>query len=98
MFKDYDIFENTFLEILNLHAPFKKKFLRANHAPYKTKALTKAIMKRSELKSKYFKNQTVYDFELYKKQKNYCSKPYKKERKRYYNNMSLTNQNDNRRF
>ena len=25
--KDYDIFENTFLEILNVHAPAKKRFL-----------------------------------------------------------------------
>ena len=55
-------------------------------------------MKRSELKSKYFKNQTVHDFKMYKKQKNYCSKLYKKERKRYYNNMNLTNLNDNRHF
>ena len=30
--------------------------------------------------------------------KNYCSKLYKKERKRYYNNMNLTNLNDNRCF
>ena len=96
--KDCDLFGNTFLEILNLHAPVKKKFLRANHAPYMTKALRKAIMKRSELKSKYFKNQTVHDFKMYKKQKNYCSKLYKKERKRYYNNMNLTNLHDNKRF
>ena len=45
-----------------------------------TKALRKTIMKRSELKSKHFKNQTALDFELYKKQKSYCSKLYKKER------------------
>ena len=45
-------------------------------------------MKRSELKSKYFKNQTAHHFELYKKQKNY---KYEKERNRYYNNMNLTN-------
>ena len=75
--KDYDLFENTFLEILNLHAPVKKKFLRANHAPYMTKALRKAIMKKSELKSKILK----HDFELYKKQKNYCGKLYKKRKK-----------------
>ena len=37
-------------------------------------------MKRSELKSKYFKNQTVHDFKMYNKLKNYCSKFYKKER------------------
>ena len=35
---------------------------------------------------------------MYKKQKNYCSKLYKKERKRYYNNMNLTNLHDNKRF
>ena len=40
----------------------------------------------------------MHDYELYKKQKNYCSKLYKKKRKRYYNNMNLTNRNDNRSF
>ena len=34
-----------------------------------TKALRKTIMKRFEIKSKYFKNQIAHDFELYKKQK-----------------------------
>ena len=96
--KDYDLFENTFLEILNLHASVKKKSLKANHAPFMTRALRKAIVKRSKLKSKYFKNQTVYNFKMYKKQKNYCSKLHKKERKRYYNNMNLANLNDNRCF
>ena len=48
-----------------------------------TKTLRKVIIKNSELKSKYLKNQTKNDFELYKIQQNYCSKLYKKERKRY---------------
>ena len=86
------------MELLDEHAPIKKKFLSANNAPYMTKALRKAIMKQSELKSKYFKNQSTDDFKLYKKHKNYCSKLYKKERKRYYNSMNLTNLNDNRHF
>ena len=34
-----------------------------------TKALRKAIMRRSELKSKYFKNKTAHDFETYQKHK-----------------------------
>ena len=34
------------------------KTLRANHAPYMTKRLKKAIMKRLELKSKHLKIQT----------------------------------------
>ena len=33
--------------------PFRKKFLKASYDPYMTKRPRKAIMKRSELKSKY---------------------------------------------
>ena len=44
--------------ILNIHAPQKKKLLRANHVAHMTKALRKAIMKKSELESKYVKNMT----------------------------------------
>ena len=35
------------LDVLNRHAPIKKKVIRTNHAPYVTKALRKAIMERS---------------------------------------------------
>ena len=52
---DYTSFEENFLGVLNKHAPSKKKVLRANHAPYVTKALMKAIMKRSYLEKLYFK-------------------------------------------
>ena len=45
----YETFEEEFLEVLNNHAPLKKKFIRVNHAPYFTKSLRKAIMKRSQL-------------------------------------------------
>ena len=44
-----------------------------------TKALRKAIMKRSELESKYVKNKTNENLKAYKKQRNFCSKLYKKE-------------------
>ena len=46
---NYESFETTFLEVLNKHAPLRKKVLRANHAPYITKTLRKAIMHRSQL-------------------------------------------------
>ena len=50
------------MDVLKESAPFKKKFLRANQAPYVTKELRIAIMKRSELKSKYLKVQTQKSF------------------------------------
>ena len=43
--------KRVFVDIINEHDSFKKKFLRANYAPHMTNRLRKAIMKRSELKS-----------------------------------------------
>ena len=53
--------------MLNKHAPLKKKLLRANHAPYITKTLRKAIMRRFQLETKYPKNKTQTDLKQYKK-------------------------------
>ena len=84
---DYSDFENIFLRTLELHAPFKKKVLRANHAEYMTKQLRKAIMRRSALENKFRKYKTEEHNKAYRKQKNYCSRLYKKERMKYYNNL-----------
>ena len=63
----YETFEKEFLKVLNKHAPLKKKFIRANHVPYMTKNLCKAIMKRSQLENKYVSNSTVENRNKYKK-------------------------------
>ena len=65
--------------MLDRHVPIKKKLIRANHAPFMTKALRKAIMRRSELRNKYLKKKTPESLRSYKKQKNFCSKFYKKK-------------------
>ena len=54
-----------FLALLNIHAPIKRKLLRANHVPYMRKALRKAIMKRSELETKYAKNESSVNSKSY---------------------------------
>ena len=46
-----------------------KKVVRANHAPYITKTLRKAIMKRSYLEKVYFKKKTPDSFKKFKKTK-----------------------------
>ena len=95
---NYDGFEKEFLKVLNNHAPLKKKFIRANHVPYMTKALHKAIMKRSQLESKYYRDSTVENGNKYEKQKSFCSKLYKKEKKKFYSNLDIKNVTDNRLF
>ena len=57
------------MEILNKHAPKKKKLVRAKQAPNMTKALCKSIMKRSELETKYFKLKTNDTLKVYKNRK-----------------------------
>ena len=77
----YKDFELTFLEVLNTHAPLKKKVIRANHVPYMSKILRKAIMRRSALENKYRKNSSDENLKKYKKHKSYCSRLYKKRGK-----------------
>ena len=65
---NYQKFDKTFIEILNKYAPGKKKLVRANKAPYMTKVLRKASMRRSELENKYLKLKTNDTLKDYKKQ------------------------------
>ena len=76
----------------------KTKTVRANQAPYITKSLRKAIMTRSALKSRLYRNFTSYNNMMYRKQKNYCSRLYKKERKSFYEKLDVKNINDNKKF
>lgn len=96
--RDYSTFENVFLTVLNKHAPTKKKTFRANHKPYMTKTLRKAIMRRSALENKYFKSRTAVTKKCYQKQKNYTNKLLKKEKRDYFKNLNVNNFTDNKKI
>ena len=96
--ENYEKFEQIFLNVLDKHAPSKKKILRANHKPYMTKVLRKAIMRRSALENKYYKSKSVEAKMLYKKQKNYTIKLMKIEKRKYFSNLKVNNFTDNRKF
>ena len=95
---DYDTFKAIFMEVLNLHAPMKKKYIRGNNAPFMNKTLSHAFMHRSKLKNKMNKNPTETNKKLYNKQRNFCVSLLRREKKKYYNNLDLTIFNDNRKF
>ena len=59
-----------------------------------TKNLRKAIMKPSQLENKYISNSTVENMNKYKNHKNFCSKLYKKERKKFYSQLDIKNITD----
>ena len=76
----------------------KKKVVPANEVPYMTKALRKAIATRSRLEHRVHKTRTKESINAFKKQKNYCSKLYKKERKKFYANLDPKNVIDGKIF
>ena len=94
----YAMFEELLLKVVYKHAPVNKKFVRANNAKYISKPLRKAFMKRSYLEKVNFKKQTTQSMERYKKQKNYCSRLYKKERKNFLNSLNTSFVNYNKLF
>ena len=95
---NYTKLKKFVLEVYNWHAPVKKRLVRANEVPYMTKHIRKAIAKRSMLENKYHKNKSVDSLRAYKKQKNFCSRLFKKERKRYYTNLDPKNVTDSKTF
>ena len=95
---DYDTFEKIFLETLDTHAPRKTKLIRANHKPYVTKEMRKAIMDRSRLQNKFFKYGTVESHLAFKRQRNFCNRLYKREKKNFYSNLNLSDITDNKKF
>ena len=96
--ENYNQYDEIFLKILNRNAPTKQRLVRANEVPYMTKTLRKAISNRSRLENRYYKDKSSESLRVFKRQKNYCSKLYKKERKRYYLSLDVKNLTDNQKF
>ena len=72
--------------------------MQSNQVPQVTKNQRKAIKKRSQLKTKYFKTNTAESLRSYENQENICSKLYEKKRKKYYNNLRLNKVKDSKAF
>ena len=94
----YELFQSTFIELLDKHAPLKKKIIRANNTPFMNRTLSKAIMTRSRLRNRFLKDPSKENEAKYKKQRNFCANLTKKVKKEYYNNLDLNLVLDNKKF
>ena len=74
--ENHELITNVFSNIVEKHAPLKKKFLRGNQAPLMTKEFRKAIYNRSRLRNKkFYKIPSEENEKSYKKQRNKCHNP-----------------------
>ena len=99
---EYSNFQNIFIQVLNNHAPAKKKIVRFINSPFMTKTLRKAIMHRSRLKYIYIyiyirKRNDKY-WGKYKKQRNFCVDLLRKTKTEYFKNLNVKDLSDNRKF
>ena len=57
----FESFKNIVDKILEKHVPMKKRFVRANQAPFVNKKISKEIMKRSRLRNKFLHSKSDID-------------------------------------
>ena len=90
--------QTNIVNIFNNHAPLKKRYVRANQAPFMNKKLSKEIMTRSRLRDKFLKTKTGENRKAYNKQRNYCISLSRREKESFFNNLDTKKIVDNKRF
>ena len=94
----FESFKNIVDKILEKHAPMKKRFVRANQAPFVNKKISKEIMKRSRLRNKFLHSKSDIDRKAYNKQRNICVTLIRQEKKNFYSNLNMRDVTDNEMF
>ena len=89
--ENYYFLTNTFINIVNNHAPLKKKFIRGHQAPFMTRNLRQEIYTRKRLRNRVCKNPTKENKKLCKKERNKCVALRRKCIKEYFHNISNNN-------
>ena len=69
--------------ILQKHAPLRKRYVRANQAPFKDKSVNKHIMKRTRLRNKFLDTKSDIDRKAYNTQRNLCIILIRQAKKRF---------------
>ena len=84
---DLRTFKETVFNIFNKYTPIKIKYVRANEAPFMTKELHKAIMKRSRLRNKFLKDRTENNQKNFKLRR--TKDLLRTTKKLYYSNLDI---------
>ena len=77
----FGTFKSTVDNILQKHAPIKKRYVRSNQASFINSKIHKEVMRRTRLKNKFIDSKTGADGIANNKQRNYCVSLYEKKKK-----------------
>ena len=95
---EFDLFKAALNEAIQRHAPTKRRYVRANQAPFINKTINEEIMKRSRLRNKFLNTKSDIDRKAYNMQRNLCVSLIKREKKNFFNNISTCDIADNKTF
>ena len=90
---DYGQFLQVFDNVLDKHAPLKKRLARGNQKPFMNETLRKAIMHRSKLLNAFNGTKKLQDLKKYRKHRNYYVKLKNKAKKQYFSKLGPCNMN-----
>ena len=95
---EFDRLKTALDEAIQRHAPIKKRYVRANQAPFINKKINKEIMKRSRLRNKFLNTKKDIDRKAYNKQRNLCVSLVRSEKKNFFSNINTSDITDNKTF
>ena len=95
---EFDRFKTALDKAIQRHAPIKKRYVRANQAPFINKKINKEIMKRSRLRNKFLNTKSDIDRKAYNKQRNLCVSLIRSEKKNFFSNINTSDITDNKTF
>ena len=97
LLNDPDCFYKVCAEVLNRHAPQKKKYVRGNNKPFMKKTFSQTILQRTKLRNKFLKDPIEHNKISYTKQRNWCVSLLRKEKKKYFANLNEKDIIDNKK-
>ena len=84
--------------ILQKHAPLRKRYVRANQVPFIDKNINKHIMKRSRLRNKFLNTKSDIDRKAYNTQRNLCVSLISQAKKQFFSNLNTNVATENKTF
>ena len=97
-FLEFECFKRKIDCSLEKHAPLKKRYVRANQAPFIDKNISKHIMKRSRLRNKFLNSKNDTDRKAYNAQRNLCVNLIRQAKKQFFGNLKTQDVTDNKTF
>ena len=94
----FEDFSKTNMKLIDRYAPIKQRYIRSNQQPFMNKCIAKAIMNRTRIRNRFWRNPTEENRKAYNRQRNYCVNLIRREKRKYFENLNERDVTDNKIF